>query len=353
MLVDFDKAKTALNELIKKSEDSYNHDLQKVVVGVAGSHLSGQKIETAIDLADGIVTLDEINRLSEKAEEKATQNTREILHCHPISFSLDDRDPVENPLHLSGRTLTGTFFIIDADRAYLKDLVRLFNLCGLEITQFYSEPFASASVTTTEEQKNLGIAIADIGGGTTDGIVYQNGHPVDIFTINIAGSLMTRDLSIGLQINQNSARMLKEEIGLGHSQKKGTVTTIYGKEKSIESYQVNQILAPRVLELGAYIASALKQYRGSLSGGIFFTGGGSNLSGIVDFLKSHFKIHVDQLLPHYGSGDEDAVFSSRHATVIGLINLELERLRELDSHADPSWKDRFITPIYNWIKELS
>ena len=104
--------------------------------------------------------------------------------------------------------------MIDADKSYVKDVIRLCNNCGLEVSNIFSEPFASSSVSVKDEQKQNGVVIADIGGGTTDGIIFQNGKPIDVFTVNIGGSLMTQDIAKGLNVNQELAETVKKEFGL-------------------------------------------------------------------------------------------------------------------------------------------
>ena len=106
------------------------------------------------------------------------------------------------------------FFLIDADKFYLKDIVDVCNESGLQVQRLYSEPFASASVTVPDAYKQLGVALADIGGGTTDGIVFKGGRPVGAFTVNVAGKLMTSDLAIGLSISPEEAEKIKIRFGI-------------------------------------------------------------------------------------------------------------------------------------------
>ena len=353
MLTDFSQAKNALDKLIEKAEEELQTDIRKIVVGVAGSHLQGDICEREIAIQDPFIAEHHLHLLSNLVQDQKKSDSRETLHCIPVNFSIDNREPIQNPINFTGQKLAGKYFLIDADRNYLKDVIRLCNLCGLEVDQLYSEPFASASVTVDDELKQLGVAVADIGGGTTDGIVFQNGRPVDIFTINIAGSLMTKDISVGLNLSIPTAQQLKEEFGLGEViPEKIRITDIHNQAQALGKHEVIAILGPRVIELGAHLANNLKPYKGSLGGGILFTGGGSNLRDLDSFLSSRFKVSVHQSKPNLDLAHEYSL-SARYATVVGLLNLEMGRVAISSKSGSSSWPRKYFSQFINWMKELA
>lgn len=354
MMVDFNKAKDALNKLIEEAEKILKIDISSVVVGVAGSHLKGQLVSKDMTIADPFIRSRHIEDLTREVENENRSQNRELLHCIPVSFQIDDRDPILNPVGLSGSLIRGRFFVIDADKSYLKDLIRLCNQCGLKVSQLYAEPFASASVTIEDSLKNLGVAIADIGGGTTDGIVFQDGRPVDLFTINTAGHHMNRDLSVGLNLSIEAGIEIKESYGLLRIPLEMHLHNVHGQSFTARRQQVKDILQARVLELGKFMFHALLPHQGSLGGGIIFTGGGSKLQGIDSFLSQKFGLTVicqePQLL---GDATSTQDFEPRHATVLGLLNLEIGRMRALNLGFESSWPKKYMTQFFNWIKELS
>jgi cell division protein FtsA len=177
MVADFSKAERCLKELIEKAEKQMDVLMDRIIVGVAGSHLRSHMAEHVIPLNRQSCHPTHLKRLAEEVEAQAEAPFRELLHCVPISYKIDQREEIDNPLGFSGAHLHGRYFIIDSDKDYLKDVIRICNNNGLEVHRLYSEPFASASVSVDDEAKRLGLAIADIGGGTTDGIVFQNGKP--------------------------------------------------------------------------------------------------------------------------------------------------------------------------------
>ncbi len=349
MVADFSKAEKCLKELIDKAEKELDVLIDKVIVGVAGSHLRSHLTQHTVMLQRQSCQHRHLKRMLEEVESKEEVPFRELLHCVPVGYRIDQREEVENPLGFSGNEVTGRYFIIDSDKDYLKDLIRICNNNGLEVHRLYSEPFASASVSVDDEAKRLGLAIADIGGGTTDGIVFQNGKPVDAFTINIAGSMMSKDLAVGLGLPIRGAETVKHEHGLQY----------YGEPRETRhqldpmAKKVFIILGSRIHELGSHLANELKDYRGLLGAGILLTGGGSQVKSIDAFLSDRFRIQVRVQQPQIAlEGCETLRLTARYATAVGLINLELGRLHAAEQQHG-SWSRRYIDQFVNWIRELS
>jgi cell division protein FtsA len=288
------------------------------------------------------------------------------LHIVPIGYRLDERASIDNPVGFSGKLIRGDYFIIDADKYYLKDLVDLCNESGLQVKRLYSEPFASASVTVSDDYKNVGCAMADIGGGTTDVLVFQNGRPFHSFTVNIAGKLMTNDISVGLNLNYLEAEKLKIRFGLSPRSLKETVecTNIAGQTKMYRPEHTLPILAARLQELGAHLSLHLKAFRGNLGGGLILTGGGSEVRGIQAFYHRRMGIPVHKSKPDV-SGAYSFILNTdqlsganishptRHATMLGLLNLEIGKIQEQMASRSASWSSRYLGQFVNWIKELS
>jgi cell division protein FtsA len=356
MLADFSEASKALNELIDKAEKELSIDIRKIVVGVAGSHLRGHMTEKTISINGDSIKQSHIEKLSKIVEQSQINEYRELLHNIPFYFQIDSREPIQNPIGFTGSKLTGRFYCIDADKGYLKDIIRLCNATGLEVIQIFSEPFASASVTVDDKLKEYGVAIADIGGGTTDGIVFQGGKPTSVFTINIAGNMMTSDLCVALNLSHETAEAFKH----AHTLQSGdpldykTTENVHQQTIQISNHQMDAILGARITELAAYIAESVKDFKGCLAGGIVLTGGGSSVGNIDKFLEKRFKIAVKCLRPLMDIQENERLhFKPKHATAIGLINLELCRRQSHNNLQPKLWAKRYINQFVNWIKDLS
>lgn len=365
MVANIDQARTALNQLISQAERAFAADVRQVVVGIAGSHLQGRSVSLTRTLQDDTVSAKDLLLITECAEKDHILEGREVLHTIPLGYSVDGRPRVESPMGLHGKVLEGQYFLIDADQSYLRDVLSVCNASGLQVLRFYSEPVASASVTVPDTLKENGIAMADIGGGTTDGIVFRGGRPVSIFTINIAGKLMTNDLAVGLGLHPTEAERAKLFFGIHPSDASDRLEVIdlHGNTRHLGHREMNAILLPRIHELGGLIAKSLLPFRGTLGSGLFLTGGGSEVKGLPEYFRAKMGVPVlrakPSLTPPKGaeSTQHEAFENNNHpakfATVLGLINLEIGRLGDQEKYRQTTWSSKYLGPILNWLKELA
>ena len=354
MINNYDEASAALNILIEKAESELDVDIRKITIGIAGSHLSGSKIETQTNIENQEINGKKLFKILEDVERENTNPIRELLHIIPIEYKIDDREPTNNPIGFTGKVLHSKYFMIDADKSYVKDVIRLCNNCGLEVTNIFSEPFASSSVSVKDSQKQNGVVVADIGGGTTDGIIFQNGKPVDVFTVNIGGSLMSNDISKGLNIEADLGEQAKEKFGLDFKiQDKLTIKNTHGAESEISASDIYPILGARIQELGIYLAKELMKYKGNLGSGLLLTGGGSLVENIDSFLESRFKVPVARIAPVFDKSEiESEDLITRYATAIGLVNLVLcmENERKVNQS---NFTRKYLSQFMNWIREIT
>ena len=357
MLADIGRAEKTLANLIKKAEKEFGQKIRKVAVGVAGHHLSSNIISASQQTPPRPIGQKNLTHLKNQALEKSQSPGREALHIIPTSYSVDQRSDIKNPLQIWGSKLSCKYFTIESDQLYLSNIVGICNSCGLEVSSLLAEPYASSFVTVPEEQKNMGIAIADIGGGTTDGIVFINGDPISCFSINIGGHMMTNDISIGLNIPYSEAEKARAFFGLSGSQSKQKISlnNVRNEIVSHSGEKIQKILAQRVIELSEHLALKLKPFKGRLGAGILLTGGGSNVASLTQLMNRQFGIPVESTKPNVSKipGLKDELFASSFATVIGLVNLEVEKQISSDPYHAQAFKHRYLKSLINWVKELS
>ena len=358
MLSNMREATEALNRLLDLAESDFARDIREVVVGVAGSHLTGKIGRATLDIGGDVILKEDQFDVVEKC--KSPSNGMEILHNIPLSFQVDQREHVENPVGFSGDFLRCESFLIEADKNYLKDLIRLCNNCGLSVQKLYAEPFASSCVTVPFSLKQSGVAIADIGGGTTDGIVFKRGKPIKLFTVNIAGKLFTSDLSIGLQISNDDAAAIKHKFGLEYTEEKITSQKITGETLDVSGLTVQKILSCRIDELYKLISKELGQLTGLLSAGIILTGGGSELKGICDHIQQKFKITTTKINPeipklsnHTENPGERVTAATKFATVAGLLYLAIEDFGLANKNQSHFRASKYLKTFVNWLKEIA
>ena len=272
MLADFSAAKWVLMELLDAAEKKFNTRIKSVAVGITGNHLHYYR--TSEKLKIGGERIDFATIASLRARIKHEQGKREILHIIPLRYRIDNREWLHNPLGFSGEQLEAELFIIDADRYYLEDVINLCNDTGLEVKKFVAESIASAGVTLTDAEKEMGVALIDIGGGSADGIVFVDSMPHHSFSLAIAGSLVTQDLSYGLNISRQDAEIVKQHFGLVTSDLKNTLNLYDLNQQKIQVTwrDVYPVLAPRVDEFASILQRELKPYHRLLRAGVALTG---------------------------------------------------------------------------------
>lgn len=367
MLADINKASGALNRLLEIAEKEFNDDVTKVVVGVAGSHLKSETYYSQIKIPTPSVKPELVTKIKEQVQDENHDPDREVLHTIPVGYKLDDREWIDSPTGFSGQILNGRFFTITADKHYLLDIIKLCNTSGLEVKRLIAEPYASAMVTTTEEARKIGVAVADIGGGTTDGIIFQDGIPVDCFSINIGGNLMTKDIAVGLGLPYLEAEKAKLKFGLKKFEDNDfiEVANIQGQVKKVSWRHTYPILSPRVLELSRLLNDHLKPYKPSLKGALLLTGGGSDVKNISGHFNHVLQMSCGTIKPQLPKDmtadlhmknitDEEAKsLSSKYATVSGLLYIEIQNYNEEAKYLKSGFAGRYFSQFVSWLKELS
>lgn len=359
MISDFYAAQKSLNSLIDSAEKEFNTRINEVSLGVSGTHLRSRFITEKLPLDnEQIIKPRTLDKLKEHIHYNHLSENREIIHISPCSYQVDDREWTINPVGFSGTHLSSKFFIIDADKFYLSDLVRLCNSCGLKVKRLVSEQFASSLVTLDSHKKNLGVTLLDIGGGTSDAIVFVNGKPSKVFTINIGGNLVSKDLAIGLGVPFDEAERIKTIIGLSTNSSKTSleIRNINGEIVELELEKMHQIIKARILELSNLVQKEISTLPPLLQGGILLTGGGSELKNIADIFQKNLKIPTQSIDPDsfedFFISTDGRKLSSKLATVLGLLYHEytLEKLKT--TPLKTTLIGNSISKIMNWVKDL-
>jgi cell division protein FtsA len=355
MLSDFDEAKETLCQLIQTAENEFGDDITKVYVGISGSHLKNYSIEKTVPIPGPEVTEKIRKDLESALISECIYPNREIIHTIPVAYYVDDR-LVKNPVGFSADQLKAQYFIVEASKNYLRDMVKLCNQCGLEVVRFVAEPLASAKVSVTGDLKKIGVGVADIGGGTTDGVIYIHNEPVKVFTLNIGGELMTKDLAVGLGLGQDEAEKLKILWGIKFNQDEESIKieikNAVNQKIRVDSKQVFEILEPRIDEWAHYLEKEIKPYLGQLSAGLVLTGGGAELLGLSSYLNHILKIHVQKQKPYFDGLSETEEIPTRFATVSGILKMSREEMAK-DEASSKRHSRNIFSPVMRWIKDFA
>jgi len=236
------------------------------------------------------------------------------------------------------------------------------------VSRLIAEPYASASVSVDDLKKDLGVVIADIGGGTTDGIIFKGGQPIRVFTINIGGKIFTNDLSIGLGISFDEAERIKVILGLKSHENHHAIKIkdIHGSLITINNQYAHEILKARTVELGRLILNEIEATHTYLGSGVYLTGGGSEISGIENVIFKNNNVRIEKAKPQIPfhnilpitqtkpeQNQNSYVLASKFATVAGLLYLDLLHRHNLIG-MNKSWKiNKYLQYFVAWVRELS
>lgn len=363
MLSSFNEAKQALFKLTDIAEQEFDIDVNEVVVGIAGSHIHGRVIHEHFEKIDQKISYRTIANCQKVTKERHTEPEKEFLHLIPLSYQLDQREWTRSPVGLSANNLNIKYFGIESDKNYLRDVLRLCNECGLKIANLYAEPYASGSVVSTARAKKYGLVTADIGGGTTDGMIYYDGRPVKTFTVNIAGKLMTSDLAFGLGVSYEDAEALKLNYGILSQSHSISLTSKDNQQKIIKPNAIEQILKARIAELASFINKEIAESKNQMKSGLLLTGGGSEVKGIQNYMSKLLGLEVFKEKPAISKElfpisakpgfDDTSFLSTKYATAVGLLHLYILDKLNSEHTKKNAFMERYFHKLYRWIKELA
>lgn len=356
-VADAQAVREGLIHLLECAERHFQTDVSRVVLGIPGTHLHVRRLTHRHEMAEQEITSTVLQDIYQAARQTTKRARHEILLLHPLRYTINGLEQIAEPTGLKARVVEAEFFVVDAEESILRNLIHLCNQSGLEVQNCYPESFAAALIAVPNEARRLGVALIDIGGGTSDGVVFLRGAPSAVFGVNIGGALMTHDIAIGLNLSAEEAERVKTCIGLRQDGNAHLVVTdLYGKEREISSREVFPILASRVIELAKLIVEKLKPYKGQLGSGILLTGGGSEMTGLCSFLEKVLKVPVRKASPRLVldgkvSGKDGA--SADLATSLGLLSLEWQQIAREHSRKGGLLSHPYVHQFLTWIKELS
>ena len=287
--------------------------LKKAVVSIGGVHLSAVRSRGMISVsrADQKISEEDIQRVIQASKATASISAnKEVLDVLPIEFIINGEEKVENPLNLAGVRLEVEALIVQIFSPVIDNVVEIFSETGLEIEKIVPTPVASAEAVLTSQQKELGSAVLDIGAATSSLAVFNKGKMINFSIFPLGSANITNDLALGLRTTIALAEKIKKEYGFVSSEKRRTGKSLSknskkakGKEKRIEIPEedisisrayLEKIIKNRIFDLFEESSKLLKKMAKdiSLPGGIVLTGGGANLSGLVNFAKNEFELPV-------------------------------------------------------------
>jgi cell division protein FtsA len=326
LVVNINEARESIRDSVKKAEQTSNYKVESAYVGVTGRHITSMNNRgvVAITRNDRVVRPDDLKRVLISAQSVKTASDRRLLHVIPRSYAVDGQPGVKNPVGMHGFRLDVETHVITAAVTSVQNLVKCIRSLGIDIEDLVLEPLASSEAVLTEDERQVGVIMADIGGGTTDVAVFREGSIWHTSILPVAGYQLTRDIAIGLGLPFEIAEEMKKKYGSVMPVYEGKVDTspAISKDGHGVSYQdLCDIVRARVEEILKLIVLEMpnSEYEELVPAGLVLTGGTSNLSGIASFGREILKLPVRVGIPSNMYGIADVLQDPAYATSVGLL----------------------------------
>lgn len=318
----------AIKSSLKEVELSSGIKLKSCVIGIAGSHIYSFNSKGIVGVRKDIIQLYDQNRAIAAAKEVVMPEDREIIHIIPQSYKVDQTDGIRNPIGLAGKRLEANVHIITASCAPVRNLISCIEECDLRVDGITLQPLSSSEAVLTEEEKQTGVALIDIGGGTTDLAIWKEGNVLFSKVFPVGGGHFSQDLSVALKIPYFEAERIKIHHGgifpNTIAPKKLSLQGLSGtRGREVEQSFVVDVLGARANELLEHINKELveKNLKEHLVGGIIFTGGGALLKDLVQLGEYVFELPCKLGVPIDFGGNSHLTQNPKYSTVLGLIKM--------------------------------
>ncbi len=361
VVVNIESTTESIHRAVDEAERMAGCDISNVYAGIAGGHIKGFNSHGIIAIKGNEVTPQDVERVVEAARAVAIPMDREVIHVLPQEYIVDGQGGIQNPVGMAGVRLEANIHIVTGAVASAHNIVKCTNKAGLDVIDIVLEPLASSEAVLLPEEKDLGVALVDVGGGTTDLAIFAGNHIKHTFVLALGGNNLTSDIAIGLRTPIADAEMVKKKYGCCLARRIPDDETIEipgvggRKPRKLQRQLLGEILEPRIEEMFTLVAQEIVNTRMErfMGSGVVLTGGACLLEGATEVAEAVFK-HPARLGKPLGiQGITDVVNSPMYATGVGLVlhgakRDDKARFRIRDRHIF----DRIINTMKKWFKDI-
>ncbi len=327
VVVNIESTVQSIQRSIEEAELMAGCEIHSVYTGIAGSHIRSLNSHGIVAIRDNEVSVSDVDRVIDAAKAVAIPADQKILHILPQEFIIDNQEGVKEPIGMSGVRLEAKVHMVTGAVSAAQNIIKCVRRCGLEVDDIILEQLASSYSVLTDDEKDLGVCMVDIGGGTTDIAVFTEGAIHHTAVIPIAGDQVTNDIAVALRTPTQHAEDIKVQYACA-------LTQLANAEESIEVPSVGdrpsrrlarqtlaEVVEPRYEELFTLVQAELRRsgFEDLIAAGIVLTGGSSKMEGAIDLAEEIFHMPVRVGLPQYVSGLADVVKNPIYATGVGLL----------------------------------
>jgi cell division protein FtsA len=327
IVVNIDATVQSVQRAVEEAELMAGCQIHTVYTGISGAHIHSFNSHGFVAVKSGEVSREDVARVIDAAQAVSIPAEQRILHVLPQEYTVDHQTGIADPVGMSGIRLEGKIHIVTGALSAAQNLVNCVRRCGLEVADIILEPLASSYAVLTEDEKQLGVCMIDIGGGTTDIAVYIDGALRHTSVLAVAGDQVTNDLAVAFRTPHHNAEAIKIKYGcaakaLADRKKVVKLPSVgQNKEQEISQLDLAEVIEPRYEELFALILDDLQKagWDGLLSAGIVLTGGSAKMPGVQELAAEIFQSHVRLGAPRYTTGMPGIINNPIYATGVGLL----------------------------------
>jgi cell division protein FtsA len=359
VVINIESTMQSIQRALEEAELMADCKINNVYTGIAGSHIKSLNSHGMVKIKEAEVTQMDVDRVIETARAIALPADQQILHILTQEFIIDGQEDVREPLGMSGMKLEVKVHIVTGAVAAAQNIVKCIKRCGIEVSDLILQPLASSLAVLTEDEKELGVCLVDIGGGTTDIAVFKQGAIRHTAVVPIAGDQMTNDVAVAFRTPTQSAEDIKIKHGcalrqLADPREVVEVPGVDGREPRQLSVQtLAEVLEPRVVELYEMILNELRRsgMEEMIASGVVITGGSAMMRGMVELGEEIFHMPVRMGLPRYVGGLSEVVSNPRYATGVGLVLMGKQQLeRHLNGQLEVNSFARMLEKMKSWFQ---
>ncbi|MFC1669561.1 cell division protein FtsA [Spirochaetota bacterium] len=358
VIVNIDNTASSIEKAVDDAELMAGYEINTAYVGLGGQHVKGENSKgvVAITNRNRTITGTEVKRVIEGAQAIVIPLDREILHVLSKEFAVDDQAGIKDPIGMSGVRLEAEVHIVTGGTTNIQNLIKSVSQAGIQYQDIVFGPIASADAVLSKDEKELGVALIDFGGGTTDIIVYLEGGVAYSCVLSVGGIHVTNDISIGLRTSLENAEVIKRNFGcaaleLVDASEMVEVPSVGGRApRRLFRQELTQIIEPRIAEIMEMIDQELIKSgkKDMLAAGIVLTGGGSMLDGCIEAAEKVFNMPARIGAPKDIVGLKEAVSTPLYANAVGLLKYGVR----MSKFRGKKRLERKKTGIFGYIKRL-
>jgi cell division protein FtsA len=359
VVVNIESTVQSIQRAIEEAELMARSQIHSVYVGIAGSHIRSLNSHGIVAIRDREVQMADVDRVIEAAQAVAIPADQKVLHILPQEYIIDNQEGVRDPLGMSGVRLEAKVHLVTCAVNAVQNVEKCIRRCGLEVEEVILEQLASSYSVLTEDEKELGVCLVDIGGGTTDIAVFTDGSIKHTAVIPIAGNQVTNDIAMALRTPTPNAEELKVKYAcaltqLTRANEMVNVTTVGERNtRELSRQTLAEVVEPRYDELFTLIRAELCRsgFEGLMAAGIVLTGGTAKIEGAVELAEEIFHMPVRVGAPTNVKGLGDIVKNPIYATGVGLLQYAVKQLKEgKPSVEEEGNHSNMIEKIKQWFK---